>query len=137
MEQFTNSSPEFSDDAIRSFLLGDIDDAQRSIFEEQFLIDDALEARVRLAELDLTDDYAFARLNPKDRKLFDRNFLLTGGRVQSLVVTNALRERFSSTSDLKPSVTERLKAIFDLRAPVWRYSFAALALILLIGTVLL
>ncbi len=38
-------------------------------------MDEELETRVRLAELDLTDDYVFARLNAVDRERFERKVL--------------------------------------------------------------
>ncbi len=50
-------SAAFSDDLIRRFLLGRLAPTQQTSLEESLFMDEELETRVRLAELDLTDDY--------------------------------------------------------------------------------
>ena len=87
-------SPAFSDDLIRRFLLGRLSSTEQTSLEESLFIDEELEARVHLAELDLTDDYVFARLNAADRERFDRMFLISADRRQGLNVARALRDRF-------------------------------------------
>lgn len=137
-EQFNwNESAEFSDDTIRRFLLGELDSAERPGFEEQFLINDELEARVRLGEFDLTDDYVFARLSIADRERFRQNFLVSADRTRKLDVSASLRERFVSASitESKAPLSERLRILFDFGQPAWRYAFAVLVLGLLIATV--
>ena len=56
-EQFEKErSPEFSDEAIRRFLLGRLSASEQPAFERRLFSEDGLDARVRLAELDLADD---------------------------------------------------------------------------------
>jgi len=130
-------SPSFSDDAIRRFLLGRLNFTEQSSLEESLFIDEELEARVRLAELDLTDDYTSARLNAADRERFERRFLVSADRRQALNVSRALRERFGPVSQTEwwAAIGEKVGLLFDLNRPVLRYGFAALILTLLMATV--
>ena len=57
----------FSDETIRRFLLGGLSASERPLFEQRLITDDDLDARVRLAELELADDYAFERLSAPER----------------------------------------------------------------------
>src|SRR6267378_600781 len=119
--------PEFSDETIRSFLLGRLSAVEQPLFEQCLFIDDGLDARVRLAEFDLADDYAYGRLNTSDRKLFEQNFLVTFNRQQKLQVSEVLRDRFSATATASRSasyrVTESLKYLFGLDRPARRIAF--------------
>jgi anti-sigma factor RsiW len=129
-------SPAFSDDLIRRFLLGRLSSPEQTSLEEALFIDEELEARVRLAELDLTDDYVFARLNAADRERFDRKFLVSADRRQALNVSRALRDRFgpASLTGWRAAIGE--KGLFlHLNRSVWRYAFAVLILSLLMATV--
>ena len=130
-------SAAFSDDLIRRFLLGRLDPAERTSLEESLFIDEELEACVRLAELDLTDDYVFARLNAADRERFERKFLVSADRRQALKVSRALRDRFGPASLIgwRAAIGEKVGPLFDLNRPIWRYAFAALILTLLMATV--
>src|SRR6266496_4318147 len=112
-----NGLQEFSEETVRRFLLGRLSASERRLFEQRFITDDGLDARVRLAEFDLADDYAFERLSAPDRRLFEQRFLLTSNRQHQLMVSEALRARFSSTT-MKSSeghtVTQRLRDLFGL-----------------------
>ena len=134
-----HNSQEFSDDSIRHFLLGRLQASEQTIFEEQLFINGDLEARLRLAEFELADDYAFKRLTESETKAFRERYLLTTDRNQKLNVSQAIRDRFLSESvaEIKPTVYQRLMPWFDLRRPAWRYAFAALILVLILGTVFL
>jgi len=129
------STADFSDETIRRFLLGGLDAAEQSDFEEQFLVNDELEVRVRLAEFDLTDDYAFGRLSAADQTQFEQTFPLTTERKQKLNVSTALRDRFARASVSKLPMAERLRVLVDFRKPAWRYAFAVLGLAVLMATV--
>ena len=133
----TNS--QFSDDSIRRFLLGRLQDSEQTIFEEQLFTNGDLEARLRLAEFELADDYAFKRLTESETKAFRERYLLTTDRNQKLNVSQAIRERFLTepVDEIKPTVSQRLMPWFDLRRPAWRYAFATLIVVLILGTVFL
>lgn len=133
-----NGSPEFSDETIRRFLLGELSSSERPLFEQRLFTDDDLDARVRFAEFDLADDYAFERLSTPDRKLFEQRFLLTSIRQHQLMVSEALRARFSSAPATWPeehTVTQRLWDLFGLSRPAWRIAFAVFTLVILLGAV--
>ena len=133
---YEGGSRDFSDEAIRRFLLGALSASDRPSFEQRLIADDDLDARVRVAEFDLADDYAFERLNTIDRQLFEQKFLLTSGRQQQVHVSKALRDRFSSpaTWSEEQTVTRRLRELFGLSRPAWRIAFGVVILLILFGT---
>src|SRR5260370_38939044 len=120
------SSLDFSDDVIRRFLLGNLRDDERPAFEVQLFDDDELESRVRLAQLDLADDYAFDRLNAENKKLFARAFLVTADRRRALKVSNALHDRYAHAAWSELNVARRVQNLFLLKQPSWKYALAAL-----------
>jgi hypothetical protein len=134
-----HSPQDVSDDSIRRFLLGRLQGTEQTIFEEQLFINGDLEARLRLAEFELADDYAFKRLTESETKAFRERYLLTTDRNKKLKVSQAIRERFRSETiaEIKPSLSQRLMPWFDLRRPALRYAFAAFILVLILGTVFL
>lgn len=137
-EQFDqDNSSEFSDEAVRRFLLGRLSASEQPAFEQHLFTGDALEARVRLAELDLADDYAFEHLSTSDRRLFEQRFLVTAGRQQKLQVSKNLRDRFSANTAAgseKNTVAERLRYLLGLDRPAWRLAFGVLILLVLFAT---
>ena len=129
---------ELSDDTIHRFLLGGLSASEQPLFEQLLFTDEGLEARVRLAELDLADDYAFERLGAADQRSFEERFLLTSNRVQKLKVSRALRDRFSSQTAAgseASTAVERLRYLFGLERPAWRIAFGVVILLILFGTV--
>ncbi len=142
-EQFdNNNSPEFTDDAIRRFLFGRLSAAEHATLEERLFTDDSLEARVRLAEFDLADDYALERLSAADREAFEEKFLRSAERKRQLNISTALRDHFASAPTVaataskgtKASISERLQLLFGLNQRVWRLAFGAAALAVLVAT---
>ena len=131
---------EFSDETIRRFLLGRLGASEQPLFEQRLFTDDGLEARVRLAEFDLADDYAFERLSAGDQQSFEQKFLLTPDRQQKLQVSRVLRDRFSAGTAAgreRSTVAERLKYLFRLDRPALKIAFGVLVLLILIGTAFL
>jgi hypothetical protein len=134
-------SPEFSDEAIRRFLFGSLSAAEQTAFEERLFADATLETQVRRAECELTDDYAFERLSPSERELFEQRFLVSTGRQQQLSVSRALREHFAIASTVSsrphpvPSIGKRLQRLFGPKQPSWRLAFSLVILSLLVGTI--
>src|SRR5438128_541354 len=138
-----DNSVEFTDAAIRRFLFGRLSAAEQTTFEEYLFTDESLEARVRLAEFDLADDYALERLSAADRKAFEKKFLLSAERTRQLKVSTALRDRFASTATLAApapkvataSISERLRLLFGLNQRAWRLAFGVAILVVLVGMV--
>jgi hypothetical protein len=125
-----------SDETIRRFLLGELTGGDQSHFEEQLLMDEDLAARVRLAELELSDDYASTRVSNHQQQLFRERFLLTLDRKQALAVSTALGDRFR-TKATGPSLAERFKNFLNINQAVWKYAFAGLILIIVLAAALL
>jgi hypothetical protein len=137
-----NNSSEFSDETIRRFLFGELSESEQPLFEQQLFTDAGLGARVRMAEIDLADDYAFEKLNAADRALFERRFLVTPKRQRMLKASTALRDRFSPNRSAaawseKSIVARRLRYLPGFDRPAWRIAFGVLILLVLFGTVLL
>ena len=140
MTKSDNNSQEFSDDAIRRFLFGRLSAAEQTTLEERLFTDDGLEARVRLAEFDLADEYALERLSAADREAFEEKFLLSAERKRKLAISTALRDRFASVTTrsaklAKASISERLQLLFGLNQRARRLAFGVVILVVLAGSV--
>ncbi|HMH42127.1 MAG TPA: hypothetical protein VK557_01475 [Pyrinomonadaceae bacterium] len=131
-----NHKQDFSDETIRSFLLGELTGGDQSRFEEQLFMDEELAARVRLAELELCDDYASTRVSNHEQQVFRERFLLTLDRKQALAVSTALGDRFR-TKATEHSVMQRIRNLININQAVWKYAFAGLILIIVLATALL
>ena len=142
MVEDRNNSSEFSDETIRRFLLGELSESQQPLLEQRLFTDAGLDARVRLAEIDLADDYAFERLSVADRILFEERFLVTSKRRRELNVSIGLRDRFSraratAARSEKSTVGKRWRYLPGFERPAWKIAFGVLILLILFGTVLL
>src|SRR5947207_5825842 len=124
-----NSFIVFSDDAIRRFLLGELTMTEQTAFENRLVADDELEARVRLSELELADDYAQRRLPHAESLRVQERFLVTRDRQHMTAVSQALRDRFT------PATDGTAQGFFNLDNVAWRYAFAAAILIVVFATV--
>lgn len=125
----STSSMAFSDDTIRRFLLGELAEAEQGAFEKRLVADDELEARVRVSELALADDYARQHLTHEESLLVQERFLVTRDRQHMAAVSQALHDRFAPANHVDA------RGIFDLDRPAWRYAFAAAILIVVFATV--
>lgn len=129
------ASRDFSDQDIRKFLFAQLRTARRTKFESALFADPQLEPRVRLAELELADDYAFNRLTTKQRRRVREIFLVSSGRRNALEISMALRQQAADASaSLTPSALAKSRAVVLLRHPVWRFAFASLILALLLAS---
>ncbi|MDX6402828.1 MAG: hypothetical protein QOH70_283 [Blastocatellia bacterium] len=137
MVEDRNNVGEYSDDAIRRFLLGRLSASEQPAFEQRLFSEDSLDARVRLAELDLADDYAYGRLNDTERELFEEKFLVSADRRRKVEVSRTLHKRFAlaSPGEPKTSLIERLRFLLNFNRPAWRYAFGVVIFIVLLGTV--
>ena len=121
---------QFSDTAIRRFLLGELRGRERTAFERTLFSDSWLEQRTRLAEIAFADDYALGRLPAKERKSFVENFPLSAARRQQIEVSRALGECFAPTSD--DSFVETSHVFGHV---AWKWAFASIVLIMLFATI--
>ena len=124
------AQPEFSDDSIRQFLLGELREEKRAAFEFSLFFDRSLEERARLAEVALADDYVKGTLRVKERKAFVEKFPVSAARVRQIEVATALHERYAATSS---PVSAKTFATFA--HPAWPWAFATMILIMLFATI--
>src|SRR6266404_583864 len=135
-EQSRNeNSPESSDEAIRRFLLGRLSESDRPAFEQQLFADNRLDARVRLAELDLADDYAYGRLERVEREIVEERFLVSSDRRRKVEVSLALHDRFAAASVVRTKNTfiARLRTPFYFPRLSWKVAFGLAILVVLFG----
>ncbi len=126
-------SSSFDDDVIRCFLHGELNPEQQSTFERRLLVDDDLDARVRVQEISIIDDYVAGKLPRSVARRFPDRFLVTKERTRAVAVAQALRDRFYFTREAE---IDRSKArIFNFKHVAWRYAFAAVLLIVVFATV--
>jgi len=125
-----SAQPEFSDDAVRQFLLGELREEKRAAFEFSLFFNRSLEQRARLAEVALADDYVKGTLRAKEREAFVENFPVSAARVRQIEVSTALHERYAAAS---PSVSGKTFASFA--HPAWKWAFATMILIMLFATI--
>lgn len=124
----------FSDEAIRRFLLGSLNSNEQSRFEQSLFVDESLEERVRLGELELSDDYTAGRLSRAERELFRLRFLLTAEREKKVAVSKALHDNFAFSPAIpQDSFWQQANSFFDIRRHAWKYAFAGLVLTLLLA----
>jgi hypothetical protein len=132
-----NISRDFSDDAVRRFLLGQLSADEQPGFEQRLFLDSELEARVRLAEFNLADDYAFSRLRAEDRKRFEQRFLAGDDRKLKLNVSNVLRDRFALTQSPVRTTTrfiKQLQSLLNFDQLIVRIAFGVAMLVLITGS---
>ena len=125
----STSSMVFSDDTIRRFLLGELAVAEQGAFEKRLVADDELEARVRVSELGLADDYAQRRLKREEALRVRERFLVTRDRRHMAAVSQELHDRFA------PAAHRSVPGFFNLGHAAWRYAFAAVILLIVFATV--
>jgi hypothetical protein len=132
---------EYSNEVVRLFLFGKLPAAQQVKFEERLFSDEQFETRVRLAENELADDYAYERLSATERDLFEQKFLVTSARRQQVRVSSALRHRFASmpqvsttVASAKPTISKRFQGLLGLNQASWKLALRVAILILLVGT---
>jgi len=134
MVENRNHSIEFSDQAILRFLLGRLNASEQPVFEQQLFSDPRLDPRVRLAELDLADDYAYGRISAGESELFEEMFLVSSDRRRAVEVSRALRDRFAFIGNTEPTFIAGVRYLLRLNRPAWRYTLALLIFLLLVGS---
>lgn len=136
--QQTTANADFSADVIRGFLLGRLSSAEQAKFEERLLIDDDLDERMRLAEFELADDFILERMTGIDRQRFAKTFMLTRERRRALIVSTALRDRFSVLPEAGTRFWKLLTRpwghSFNFNHAAWRFAFGALVLFVLLAS---
>jgi hypothetical protein len=81
-----------SDQILREYLLGAIDEPYKEIVEQAYLTDETENERLSLAEEELIEDYLDGILSPAERERFELFFLLSPQHQQSVAITSSLRK---------------------------------------------
>ena len=128
-----------TEQAARSFLLGDVDDSERQRIESLFLTDGAIRERILQVEDSLLDDYLDGSLAAAEAEKFRSRYVSDRTQQRKLRIAHTIKQHAianSKTVSAPPSVFERLRWAwprFDLRvvAPI----FASLVMLVIIAAV--
>ncbi|CAN5694143.1 hypothetical protein BH20ACI4_BH20ACI4_25900 [soil metagenome] len=117
---------------IRSYILGEIGDADRSAIEERIMTDDDYFQKLTMVEEDLMQDYADENLAPADRANFEKCFLISAENRQKVKFARALRKHVNENKILaepkkKTTFFASLKAFFSTPVP------ATLGVLIILG----
>ena len=125
----------------RRFFLGEMSEAERRAFEEDFVADEALFERARVVEDELVEAYARGTLVPAERERFERNFLTSARRRGRVEFTRAMLGRLAEgrgeaapakktgEAAATPSAWDSIVNLFKTPAFAYGAAFALLAVI--------
>lgn len=130
------NGPSRSEESLRRFLLGKIDDAERERIERLFLTDPQFKEQLLAAEQSLIDDYLEERLTADHRESFLSHYGASHGQRRKLRIAKSIKEYAEAQPvvapiDATPNVIRR--GWFGLKAKpklVWRV--AAILIVALI-----
>lgn len=129
-----------SDETLRLYLLGRLNEDERMGLDERLLTDEEFATRVQLAESELTDDYAAGRLDPVERDLCAKRFLVTEERRRDLRFVSNMQDYAgaqTSATDIPPVKTswrEGFAGFFAFPSPrAWATAGSFAVLIILLG----
>lgn len=119
-----------SDDLLRAYLLGTLDEQRKETIENAYLTSAEENERLSAATEDLIEDYLDGRLDVAERNSFELFFLQSPERRQDLALTRALRK----AGKINPGAHRSNPLVFKHLRPMLG-AWAALGL-LLVSTVL-
>ena len=135
------------DEVMVRYLLGQLPEEDQLRLEEQFFTDDESYEQLLALEDELKYDYATGELAGSERERFKERFLVTPEDRKKLAFSSALitkvapppeavvASEVTSTLSKDNSWWRPLATFLNLQNPVVRYSFAAAALMVVLGTV--
>lgn len=118
---------------IVSYLLGELDEGDRTRLEEQFLREADYRELIRAVEDDLIDDYVRGELSPHQRDLFERQFTTLPHRARKVELARALNKALSDGRGVSAAASAPLAFPSRHRSVsrALRYPLAAAAVLLL------
>jgi hypothetical protein len=125
-----------TDERIISYLLEDLNEAERERFEEECFAADAWPDEIAAVEEGLIDSYLRRELTPGQRAKFEQNYLTTAARETKLINAAALLRHADERAAQTAAVASQPAGWFDfLRGSqwAWRVAFAVLAIAVLFG----
>ena len=133
------NGPSRSEESLRQFLLGKVDDAERERIERQSLIDSEFKEQLLAAEQSLIDDYLEERLPGDHRESFFLQYGASHGQRRKLRIAESIKELaeaqpVTAPIDAIPNVIRRRWFGFEVKPKlVWRV--AAILIVALIVAV--
>lgn len=91
-----------SDQELRSYLLGELPEQERLVFDQRLLADDGFAQKVRVAESQLIDEYVAGEFDPRTAQAFQTAFLRTEARRKQLRLAESLRDYAVRTPAARP-----------------------------------
>ena len=96
---------------IRAYLLGELAEAERQVFEQRMMTEDEFYNQVLLAEDELVEEYALGRLTGKQKERFEASFLSTPeGREQLSLTSDLIRYASEQSAERREPVSIRFQA---------------------------
>lgn len=96
------NEPSPSEESLRQFLLGKLDDAERERVERLFLTDPQFKDRLLAIEQSLIDDYLEERLAPDKRESFLSVYAASADQRRKLRIVRSIAEHAESSAVLNP-----------------------------------
>ena len=123
-----------TDEVLRQFLLGKLDDEQRERLESLFLTDSQARERVLAVEQDLVEDYLENSLTIADREEFLSRYGQTSAQQRQLRINKSIKDWALRESSTKLSLWARLRERLALK-PTFVIPIALTAMIALVFAV--
>jgi hypothetical protein len=92
---------------LRRYLLGEIGQEERRALEEFLMTADEAYDEVLAAERELTDDYLDGALTPREKELFETDFLCTPERQQNLSFARTLKKYVNDAAEAEDASREQ------------------------------
>jgi hypothetical protein len=131
------NEPSPTEESLRQFLLGAVDDAERERIEGLFLTDPRCKELLQAAEQSLLDDYLEERLAPDERESFLLRYGASPGQQQQLRIAKLIKEYAEAHSVVRPvdSVAilkrSRFSVFHDKSKLIWSIAAVLVAALLL------
>ena len=131
------NEPSPTEESLRQFLLGAVDDAERERIERLFLIDPRYKEHLQAAEQSLIDDYLEERLAADDKERFLLQYAVSPGQQQQLRIAKLIKEYAEAHSVVRPVASPGIlkRSRFSIFEPKLIWSIAAVIVVALLLTV--
>ncbi|MCG8606841.1 hypothetical protein MJD09_17880, partial [bacterium] len=120
----------------RRYLLGDLPSRQREELEIEYLSNETLFVEVQAAEDDLIDAYIRDELSRKERRQFEKQFLVSQERREKIALANALMNMSLVDEPVEMTTTapiwQNLWDFFSQPKAIFQYGFGVVFLLVVI-----
>ena len=120
----------------RRYLLGDLPSRQREELEIEYLSNETLFVEVQAAEDDLIDAYIRDELSRKERRQFEKQFLVSQERREKIALANALMNMSLVDEPVEMTTTaplwQNLWDFFSQPQAIFQYGFGVVFLLVVI-----